>query len=208
MVSEVENGPVTARRRERQPPEVRREQILTAAAAVLLERGLNDTTVGDVAQAAGVAKGTIYLYFRSKAELLTELRRRYLDAWLQRFDQQLEQSAAASCLDQLEQFLGVMYDFSHDRHRLHHLLFHEAEVHEQEPLQRAREVLVELIQQGVDCGEVQVADVETAVEFLLHGLHALMVRHMHHCSAREAFVADAAQLSRRVLSARASSTRG
>jgi AcrR family transcriptional regulator len=63
----------------RQSPDVRREQILDAAQRVLLERGLRATTVADVVDAAGVAKGTMYLYFRSKDELLAGLRARYLD---------------------------------------------------------------------------------------------------------------------------------
>jgi TetR/AcrR family fatty acid metabolism transcriptional regulator len=51
----------------------RRRQILDAAARVFAERGYHRTTVRDVAREAGIADGTIYLYFTSKQELLLAL---------------------------------------------------------------------------------------------------------------------------------------
>ena len=51
----------------RQPPDVRREQILDAAQRVLLRRGPAAATMAEVADAASLAKGTVYLYFASKA---------------------------------------------------------------------------------------------------------------------------------------------
>lgn len=44
----------------------RRNEILIAARQVFAERGFRGTTISDVAEAAGVALGTIYLYFDSK----------------------------------------------------------------------------------------------------------------------------------------------
>lgn len=48
-------------------------RILTAAADVFVENGFHDTHVSDIARAAGVADGTIYLYFSSKEALLVAL---------------------------------------------------------------------------------------------------------------------------------------
>jgi AcrR family transcriptional regulator len=50
-------------------PEHRSEEIATAALHVFAKRGLHQTTLDDVAKEAGVSKGTIYLYFKSKEEL-------------------------------------------------------------------------------------------------------------------------------------------
>ena len=47
----------------------RRDQILTAAHAVFASRGFRQATVGDIADAAGIAKGTLYLYFKSKDDI-------------------------------------------------------------------------------------------------------------------------------------------
>ena len=61
----------------------KREQILDAAAAVFAHKGFFGARVADIASKAKVADGTIYLYFRSKEEILVSLfelaMRRFLD---------------------------------------------------------------------------------------------------------------------------------
>lgn len=57
--------------------EERRQDILAAAIRLFSEKGFNETTVDDVAEKAGVAKGTIYIYFRSKEHILIALKRQF-----------------------------------------------------------------------------------------------------------------------------------
>ena len=49
---------------------MRRNQILDAAATVFAQKGFHSTTIKDIARAAGLADGTIYLYFANKPALL------------------------------------------------------------------------------------------------------------------------------------------
>jgi TetR/AcrR family fatty acid metabolism transcriptional regulator len=56
-----------------QPAGDKREAILKAATQVFAAKGFFQSQVADVARAAGVAAGTVYLYFRSKDDLLTSL---------------------------------------------------------------------------------------------------------------------------------------
>jgi AcrR family transcriptional regulator len=56
----------------------RREAILAAALEEFSARGFAATRLDDVARRAGVAKGTIYLYFRDKQSLFQELVRTML----------------------------------------------------------------------------------------------------------------------------------
>ena len=51
----------------------KRARILEAAVRVFAERGFFNATVAEIARAAGVADGTIYLYFKSKDDLLLRL---------------------------------------------------------------------------------------------------------------------------------------
>ena len=51
----------------------RREEILTAARRVFAERGFRGTTIADIAEAANIALGTIYLYFPSKEAVFAAL---------------------------------------------------------------------------------------------------------------------------------------
>jgi TetR/AcrR family transcriptional regulator, fatty acid metabolism regulator protein len=57
----------------RSKPGDKRERILLAAVKVFAKNGFYATRVSEVAKAAGVADGTIYLYFRSKDEILLSL---------------------------------------------------------------------------------------------------------------------------------------
>ncbi len=49
--------------------EFRSAEILDAARRVFFHKGFNDATMDDIAEAAGVAKGTLYLYFASKRDV-------------------------------------------------------------------------------------------------------------------------------------------
>lgn len=52
------------------PVQGKREAILRAAIEVFAEKGFFNSKVADVARAAGIADGTVYLYFKSKDEIL------------------------------------------------------------------------------------------------------------------------------------------
>src|SRR5260221_7723973 len=60
-------------RRSDPPPGPKRDAILRAAIDVFAERGFFNAQVADVARAAGVAAGTVYLYFKSKDDLLVSI---------------------------------------------------------------------------------------------------------------------------------------
>jgi TetR/AcrR family transcriptional regulator, fatty acid metabolism regulator protein len=67
-------GTATARKaRPDAAPPPKREAILRAAIDVFAERGYFNAQVADVARSAGVAAGTVYLYFRSKDDLLISI---------------------------------------------------------------------------------------------------------------------------------------
>lgn len=51
----------------------KRARILDAAIKVFAERGFHTATVAEIARVAGVADGTIYLYFKGKDDLLLRL---------------------------------------------------------------------------------------------------------------------------------------
>jgi TetR/AcrR family fatty acid metabolism transcriptional regulator len=59
--------------READPPAPKRDAILRAAIDIFAERGYFNAQVADVARAAGVAAGTVYLYFKSKDDLLISI---------------------------------------------------------------------------------------------------------------------------------------
>ena len=63
----------TAQPKWRRRPEHRPQQIIEAALEVFGECGLANARLQDIADRAGVSKGTIYLYFPNKEELFREM---------------------------------------------------------------------------------------------------------------------------------------
>ncbi len=60
----------------------KRERILRAAIEVFAQTGYFNAKVADIAKAAGVADGTIYLYFLGKEDLLISIFREYMREFL------------------------------------------------------------------------------------------------------------------------------
>src|SRR5438067_6394899 len=72
----IHSVPLQAVSRRHKPdplPGPKRDAILRAAIDVFADRGYFNAQVADVARAAGVAAGTVYLYFRSKDDLLISI---------------------------------------------------------------------------------------------------------------------------------------
>ena len=68
----------------------KREAILQAAWGLIRHYGYSKTTIDDIARKAKVGKGTIYLYFRSKSEIMLAL----TDLTNQRITRELERIAS------------------------------------------------------------------------------------------------------------------
>jgi TetR/AcrR family fatty acid metabolism transcriptional regulator len=74
----------------------KRERILDAAVRVFARKGFYLTRVSEVAKAAGVADGTIYLYFKSKDDLLVSVFEHRIERLLTYLDTELPRVASAT----------------------------------------------------------------------------------------------------------------
>jgi AcrR family transcriptional regulator len=63
----------------------REDSILTATEMLLRQSGYDSMTMQAVATAAGLAKGTLYLYFTSRESLVIAVYGRLFDRWIDRF---------------------------------------------------------------------------------------------------------------------------
>ena len=57
-------------RRKKEPRSVHRENIVSAASTLFMERGTAATSMDDIAKAAGYSKATLYVYFENKDEIV------------------------------------------------------------------------------------------------------------------------------------------
>lgn len=181
------------------PAEVRRQQILDAAAALAISEGLENSSIARVAAEAGVAKGAIYLHFASRGELIAGLQSR---VWAQMMEQPRAVAAddAVPWAERLDAVVAHWIRFELDNQSLYHAVFHAVSTESNEPLEEAREVLTGLLAGGTAAEEFNLdgLDFPTVVEFLLH---AYVGPCFHVDPDQDQVIADVQRLYRRAVGA-------
>src|SRR5580658_6100047 len=74
---------MTFRRPRTKPPEERRDELMNAAQRLFLENGVGPTSIEQITDGARVGKGTFYLHFASKDDVLLALRDRFVGTLLE-----------------------------------------------------------------------------------------------------------------------------
>jgi AcrR family transcriptional regulator len=72
----------------------RRSQLLAIAAELFATRGYSQTTVRDIADAAGILSGSLYHHFDSKEAMLSEILHEFLDGLNATFEDNVEKGAS------------------------------------------------------------------------------------------------------------------
>jgi AcrR family transcriptional regulator len=157
----------------RQPAEVRKEQILDAAEAVMLQRGLHHATISEIAEAAGLGKGTVYLQYESKQDLVAGLRHRYV----RRIEEEVRTTSArgGTSAEMLSAFVRSFASASTRRPELHHLLFQDGGVDEADAFAPLRGVFDDLVRSG----DFEAANLDLAIDYAFGGIHAAIVAVAH-----------------------------
>src|SRR5258708_31232672 len=97
--------------------EFRRSEIITAARSVFAQKGYLNATVDEIALAAGLAKGTIYVYFSSKEEIYTAAIENDLEILRQRTLQNIP--AAGTGLEKISAYINKPFDYRQTRRVLY-----------------------------------------------------------------------------------------
>lgn len=160
-----------ARTARRQQAEQRRAQLIDTALAVFAEKGVEAATVKELSEAAGVAQGLLYHYFRSKEELLrAALDRHYFLPELRRITSpDRNRPAAEVLLEVAEGFVTML----RERRPLLQLMMREAPSNPAvaERVERARRegvrLLAEYLTSRVSAGELRPHDTTAVARLLL-----------------------------------------
>src|SRR3546814_6825657 len=108
--------------------EVRRGALIEAAGTLFVEQGVDATTVDDIAKGAGVAKGTFYHYFGSKACMLDALRARFSDQFISRIASAIAHCPADAWAAKLKCWLITAVDAYLAMRAIHDVVFNSAEL--------------------------------------------------------------------------------
>lgn len=157
----------TRERKEREK-KARRTSILNAARAIFFAKGLESTTVDEIAEAAELSKGGIYLYFRSKEDIYFSLMDEGLNLLLAEFQKiARRQKRADQLLLEIIQayyrfyrrhtaYFHILFLFQHSnvRSRIAAELFHQG----QDRGNQCMAIVANLIQRGIDQKIFRAAD--------------------------------------------------
>lgn len=151
----------------------RREQLLAIAAEQFATKGFKNTTVRDIAEAAGILSGSLYHHFDSKESMVDEVLRTFQAELFGRYEQILASDADART--KLEQAVEVSFE-TIDRHP------HEVAIFQNEAAylgaferfgylaernRESRAVWITLLEDGVDSGALRAElDVELTYRFI------------------------------------------
>jgi len=145
-------------------------EILSAALASFAERGFAATRLDDVAERAGVTKGTLYLYFRSKEELFKAVVRQELVPTIE-LAEAMVANATVPSLVLIEQLIGLVSQIMKSSlSAIPKLVLTEAgnfpdlaRFYLEEVVDRGMSLLRGILQRGVEAGELRPVDTENAV---------------------------------------------
>lgn len=178
-----------ARRRD---PEARPQQILDAAFAEFAQRGLAGARLDDIARRAGIAKGTIYLYFPNKDALFKEMVRTTTVAALAEAEARTTDAVGVEA--QLRRLASQWWTFLRTERVqvINRLVTAELpqfpelmQFYADEVIARGRRLISGLIARGVERGEFRSVDPQVAARMY----SAIWLAHSHWCARRELFPA-------------------
>ena len=173
-------------RKEREK-EQRREEIINAAQKVFFEKGLQTATMDEIAEAAELSKGTLYLYYKSKEDLYLAVMVRGMEVLYEMFVKTV--SVSEPTVLRLRKLADTYFEFFR-QHRNYFRMFYffqNPQFHKQvsddmmhtcnSENQRVWKLVIDLLQQGIREGQVRpdISPVETAV-ILWASANAIMMR--------------------------------
>jgi AcrR family transcriptional regulator len=177
---------VIAKSRKEVLQEFRTGGILQAARTVFARSGYNDATIDEIAEAAGVAKGTVYLYFESKRELfLATLRAGVLELHA---EVQREIDDAATAADKIRAFIRgrlAYCDRNRDLFGIYYTEFASLQVHAsdeapafQDLYDQQAALLESILRRGIRQGEIRSCNVPRTARLIYDLTRAAIARHV------------------------------
>ena len=129
-----------------------RERILQVAAKLIRERGIANTTLADIAEAAAISKGTLYYYYATKGDLIFDIAERHMRNMTDRIFKWLDAGGGSPNPKTTLRLVFDTVTHSRSRGQMHLYLIQEAIT--EHPSLRARFVeeygrLLSIIEEGI-----------------------------------------------------------
>lgn len=157
-------------------PGERSDALLNAAAALFVEKGLGSTSIDDIAERAGVAKGTFYHYFPDRTAMLAALRARYSQHFADVSAEAMKACDPADLRARLNAWTASVVSQYLATYPLHDAIFHEPSVCNrcvisEEPVVQ---ILAELLDHGEKTGAWVADDGSAAATCMFYAVHGMV----------------------------------
>jgi len=157
------------------PRAQRRSELLDAARELFVSQGVAATSMEDITRLAGVSKGLLYLYFRSKDDLIVALQGDFARELGERI--RLAIDAETDWGAKLDDCVQASFDCYRERHELHEVLFRHSphgnnDAQGEPPYAIVTATLSTLLTDGVAAGAYSVDDPDTTAGLLYITMHA------------------------------------
>ncbi len=144
------------------------QRIEQATLALFAEKGVDRTTIGDIARAAGIAEGTIYRHYPSKEELIWQLfSRNYLDLAARLDSLQAARQGLPAKLAAMVGLFCSLYEQDPDMFRFLLLVQHGQLERVTAEMLTPVKVLKAAIEEAIARGEIPPQDAEVATAMVL-----------------------------------------
>ncbi|MFZ6638613.1 TetR/AcrR family transcriptional regulator [Undibacterium sp. TC4M20W] len=163
--------------------DARPQELLAAALDLFVERGFAATRLDDVARAAGVSKGTLYLYFSSKEELFKAVVRESIVPLIGEAESVIEQFEGNS--EELFRLIMKTWWGSIGNTKLSglpKLMMAEAgnfpelaRFYQEEVINRGENLVMTMLKRGMARGEIRSVDVEIDARILIAPMIMMMI---------------------------------
>lgn len=165
--------------RQRKQPEIRRAELVAAAARLFAEQGVDDTSVSDIVRAAGVAQGTFYLYFDSRDAIVCAVVEALIGGVAERIELALAEPAL-SAAEKLDAMAEALLEISDEPYEVELMaIFHRADnltVHDRVVRSLGERItphIALIVEQGIAEGVFAPQDPVAAAWFVFGALHGL-----------------------------------
>jgi AcrR family transcriptional regulator len=157
------------------PPEERRDELMNAAQNLFAEHGVGQTTIEQITTAADVAKGTFYLYFSSKEDVLAALRQRYAQGLLAGIKSAVDATPEGDWQGKLATWAKASIAGYLDAILLHDIVFVESHPTGRKGLvdNVVIDHLSQLLEAGMAAGAWTIDDPRFTAVFLFNGFHGI-----------------------------------
>jgi AcrR family transcriptional regulator len=168
--------PATKVRPRTKPPAERRDELMNAAQRLFLANGVAPTTIEQITAGADVAKGTFYLYFSSKDDVLAALGERFSAQLVAKLEAAIAKQRPSDWSGKLAAWARTAVTEYLDSMRLHDIVFREPNPNAREDHDTNGTIahLLHLLQHGTRAGAWTVADPRFTAIFLYSGLHGVV----------------------------------